>query len=96
MKGFPPAVEKSVDKTNALFTPPYNRWSYLNMRTIYPSAGIMNADKPIKLKREIDKGISKLKVTKVKEDGSPTNKKVSLDTYLKETFTDCFSCGERW
>ena len=36
MKGFPPSVDKRVDKTNALFTPPYNRWSYLNMRTSIP------------------------------------------------------------
>ena len=49
MEGFPPPPDKRVDRTNALFSPPYNRWSYLNMRTIYPSAGIANADSSLKV-----------------------------------------------
>ena len=90
MKGFPPPVDKRVDKTNALLTPPYNRWSYLNMRTIYPTAGIKNADKSMMLAKEIDNGISKLMVSKAGEDGFTTDEKVSMETYFKETFTDAF------
>jgi hypothetical protein len=36
MQGFPPSEEKRVDRSNALFGVPYNRWSYQNMRSLLP------------------------------------------------------------
>ena len=56
MEGFPPPTDKRVDRSNALFTPPFNRWSYLNIRSVYPTAGIGNAAEPVALKISIDGG----------------------------------------
>lgn len=39
MQGYPPPSDKRVNRSNALLTPPFNRWSYQNMRMFYPSAG---------------------------------------------------------
>lgn len=82
MEGFPPSTDKQVDKSNALFGVPYNRWSYQNMNTVFPSASIPNAQYPVDLVRSINGGIERLDVAR--EDGS----RVDFDTYLKETFTD--------
>lgn len=83
MQGFPPPADKRVDRSNALMTPPYNRWSYLNMRTIYPTAGIDNADKAVPLNKSIDNGIAGLKVR-----NPETGKEVDMDTYFRESYTD--------
>lgn len=83
MEGFPPASDKRVNKTNALLTAPYNRWSYLNMREIYPSAPIKASEQPTELKFEPDKGISNIKI-----ENPDTRKLESLDTFLKTTYTD--------
>ncbi|TWT81278.1 6-aminohexanoate-dimer hydrolase [Planctomycetes bacterium CA13] len=88
MEGFPPPADKRVDRSNALMTPPFNRWSYLNMRLLYPTAGIGNASQPIKMPAEIDKGIAALKVVKPDAKGAPTKTKVDMETYLKETYSD--------
>ena len=88
MEGFPPPADKRVDRSNALMTPPFNRWSYLNMRLLYPTAGIGNASQPIKMPAEIDKGIAGLNVVKPDAKGAPTKAKVDMKTYLKETYTD--------
>ncbi|GEA61560.1 serine hydrolase [Vibrio comitans] len=90
MQGFPPAAEKVVDKSNALFTPPFNRWSYLNMRSVYPSAGIENAEQAVKILKDIDSSIDGLSVVKAGVDGLATDQTVDMKTYFKETFTDAF------
>ncbi|MCL9774247.1 serine hydrolase domain-containing protein [Vibrio methylphosphonaticus] len=90
MEGFPPAIEKRVDKSNALFSGPYNRWSYLNMRTIYPTTGIDNADVAIAMPRHLDTAINELRVQKVDEAGKMTEQSVDMNTYFKETYTDAF------
>lgn len=82
MQGFPPAPDKRVTKANALLTAPFNRWSYQNMRLIYPSAPIPSADKAAAIEREINNGIDKVEVTHMKKG------KVNMETYLKESFTD--------
>ena len=84
MQGFPPSPDKRVDVSNGIFGVPYNRWSYQNMRRIYPSAPVQPAKQPIHLKRSIDSGIETLSVKR--EDGSPSN----LKTFLSETYTDAF------
>ncbi len=83
MEGFPPPPDKRVTKANALLTPPYNRWSYLHMRMIYPSAGIASADKAIDIDRVFDKGIDEVKV---KEPGSGSM--TDMATFMKKTYTD--------
>ena len=82
MEGFPPERDQRVDRSNALMTPPYNRWSYLNMRTVYPTAGIDGVASPTEVPRKVDEEIAKLEVVRP-EDGS-----VDMDTFLRETYTD--------
>ena len=82
MEGFPPPPDKRVTRANALLTPPFNRWSYLHMRMIYPSAPIAAADKAVDIEA-IDKGIGEVKV---KEPGS--GKMTDMATFMKKTYTD--------
>jgi len=90
MEGFPPPPEKRVDRSNALLTPPYNRWAYQHMRMIYPSAGIPSAEQPIPLEKSLISAINSVSVEKPDTHGKPTGKFVDLDTYFKETYTDAF------
>ncbi|MBB3698208.1 beta-lactamase family protein [Flammeovirga yaeyamensis] len=83
MEGFPTAVEKQVTKKNALLTPPYNRWSYLHMREIYPSAPIKAAEKGVDLKSNIDMSLDDIQVIHPE-----TEEHISMDTFLKHTYTD--------
>lgn len=83
MEGFPPPPDKRVNKSNALLKGPYNRWSYLHMRMIYPSAPIPAAPKAIPLKKAIDKGVGQVKI---KEPG--TGKMTDMATFLKKTYSD--------
>jgi CubicO group peptidase (beta-lactamase class C family) len=82
MQGFPPPPDKRVDRTNALMLNPYNRWAYLHMRTIYPSAPVRNSETPRPLDVEIDSRISQLSVPRV--DGSAAD----FGAFLRETYTD--------
>ena len=88
MGGFPPPVDKRVNRSNALLTPPYNRWSYQNMRMLYPSAGIPNPVQPTQITRAIDPGIAGLTVSKPDDSGNPSGESVAMDTHLLETYTD--------
>jgi len=88
MEGFPPPIDKRVNRSNAVYTPPYNRWSYLNMRMLYPTADIPVADKSIPIKRVIDSGVEKLKIHRADKEGLPTAEMVDMATYLKETYSD--------
>lgn len=83
MEGFPPPPDKRVTRANALLTPPFNRWSYLHMRMIYPSAPIVAADKATGIDKAIDKGIDEVKV-KDPDSGAMTD----MPTFLKKTYTD--------
>lgn len=82
MQGFPPSPEKRVDRTNGLFGVPYNRWSYQNMRTIYPTASVPHAVQAIDLPRRIDGRIDNLQAAR--EDGTISD----LPTWMRETYTD--------
>ena len=82
MQGFPPPPELRVDRSNGLFGVPYNRWSYQNMRTLFPTARIPHAVHPIDLPRLIDGGIDNLEAAR--EDGTMSD----LPTWMKETYTD--------
>jgi len=84
MQGFPPPTDRQVNRLNGLWVPPFNRWSYQNMRRLLPSALIAPADKPVHLARRIDAEFNQISVTR--EDGSQAD----FETYLRQTFTDCF------
>ena len=84
MEGFPPPPGKRVDRSNALMTPPYNRWAYLHMRTVFPSAPVHNGGSVRPLPVDIDSAITDLRVNRP-QDGSAT-----LPEFLRETFTDSF------
>jgi CubicO group peptidase (beta-lactamase class C family) len=84
MEGFPPPPDKRVDRTNALMVPPYNRWAYQHMRTIFPSAPIRTSSTAAPVDTQIDSGIDGLEVTR--GDGSVTD----FPTFLRETYTDSF------
>lgn len=82
MQGFPPPEDMRVNRTNAIFGVPHNRWSYQNMRMIFPTAGIPNASQPIDLRRKINGGIDGLMVSR--ENGEA----VDMPTWLRESYTD--------
>ena len=54
MVGNPPSKEKQVTKANWIH-PPYNRWSYQNIRKILPTAPLGFGKTPVPLKKEISK-----------------------------------------
>ena len=91
MQGFPPPPGKRVNRSNALMASPFNRWSYLHMRTIFPSAAVSVSDSVRPLDAEIDLGISKLTIAR--EDGTSAD----FPTFLRETYTDSFlvATGDR-
>ncbi len=82
MEGFPPPPGKRVDRSNALLVSPFNRWSYQNMRTIYPSAPVRTSEVPHPVNVHIDDGIADLSVAR------PGGETVDFAAFLKETFTD--------
>jgi CubicO group peptidase (beta-lactamase class C family) len=84
MEGFPPTPDKIVDRTNALMVPPFNRWAYLHMRTIFPSAAVRTSTTPRPVNIEIDSRIGELAVPRI--DGSTA----SFPEFLRETYTDSF------
>ncbi len=91
MQGFPPAPDKRVDGSS-LLSGPGNRWLYQNMRTLYPTANIPNANQPVHLGKQIDGGIERLMVQRPNDGG-----KADMETWLKETYTDALVVvhGER-
>lgn len=82
MVGFPPPAGKRVDRSNALMMAPYNRWAYLHMRTIYPSAPVRNGSTVRPLEVDIDSAITDLTVPR--PDGSVAD----FPAFLRETYTD--------
>lgn len=83
MEGFPPPPDKRVNKSNALLSAPYNRWSYLHMRMIYPSAPIPAAKQGIPLEKDIDEGVGNIKIKE-----PVTGQMTDMATFLKKTYTD--------
>ena len=84
MEGFPPPPGKRVDRTNALMVPPYNRWAYQHMRTIFPSAPIRGSDTAAPVEVDTDAAIADFEVSRA--DGSVAD----FATFLRETYTDSF------
>ena len=82
MVGFPPPPGRRVDRNNALMTSPFNRWSYLHMRTLFPSAPVTGSPEVRPIPFEIDSGIEELAITRA--DGSAA----AFPEFLRETYTD--------
>jgi CubicO group peptidase (beta-lactamase class C family) len=82
MEGFPPPPDRRVTRSNALMKPPFNRWSYQHMRTIFPSAPVGTADEPIPVEVAVDPGIERLVLRGA--DGA----EVTFPSYLRESCTD--------
>jgi len=82
MQGFPPPPDKRVDRSTGISTPPFNRWSYLNMRRLFPSAPIDHAEVAVPVTRRLDAAIDGLEVAR--EDGE----RVPFAAFLRETYTD--------
>jgi CubicO group peptidase (beta-lactamase class C family) len=81
MQGFPPPPEKRVDRSS-IAAGPGNRWSYLHMRRLYPTAGVPVAEVSVPLKKS-DGAIEKLRITQPEAQQA-----VDVDTWLKETYSD--------
>ena len=62
MEGLPVPEEKAITKDNALLAPPYNRYSYLHMRTFYPTDNVENAKVASTINRRLDAKIDALKI----------------------------------
>lgn len=82
MQGFPPPPDKRVNRTNGFMFPPYNRWAYLHMRNLFPSAPVRTSDTPAPLNVDIDSAITELEIPRA--DGSVAD----FPTFLRETYTD--------
>ncbi len=80
MEGFPPSEEKRVNRSNAFWTPPYNRWSYQNMRMFFPSAGIPHAEKPHPIPQSIDPALENIDVAVPDGHGRPSGRSVDMET----------------
>ncbi len=84
MQGFPPPPDKQVNRLNGLLVPPCNRWSYQNMRQIWPTAPIRPSGQSVDVPRAINVGIEAVRVTR--QDGTAAD----FETFLRQTFTDSF------
>ena len=82
MVGFPAPPDKRVNRTNAMMAAPFNRWSYLHMREVFPSAPVRIAEEVTPLPFAIDPDIETLTVTR--PDGTPAG----FADFLRETYTD--------
>ena len=82
MVGFPPPPGKRVNRANAMMAPPFNRWSYLHMRQVFPSAPVRTAETPAPLDIAIDPAIERLTVTR------PDGGDATFTEFLRETHTD--------
>lgn len=82
MEGFPPPPDKRVNRSNALMKPPFNRWSYQNMRTIYPSAIVECPPEARPIAVDADSRIAAIQIPR------PGGGTADLDTYLIESYTD--------
>ena len=82
MAGFPPPPDKRVNRTNAMMAPPFNRWSYLHMREVFPSAPVRTADTAAPLDVAIDPGVERLTVPR------PDGGDATFAEFLRETYTD--------
>lgn len=84
MEGFPPPPEKIPGPSN-WDMPPFNRWSFLNMRGLFPTADVRRGDGPVRsLPANTQDGLGALTFTAL--DGTET----SIEDWLAHSYTDGF------
>lgn len=88
MQGFPPPPDKRVNRSNAFWTPPYNRWAYQNMRMFFPSAGILSAYVASPIQKSLIPALTKIEFPVPDEHGRPSGRTVDMEAHLRETYTD--------
>jgi CubicO group peptidase (beta-lactamase class C family) len=84
MQEFPPPPDKRVTRSNGVNVPPFNRWTYQNMRQIWPTVPVRPGKVALDVPRAIDPRVETVKVKR--QDGSVAD----FGTFLCKTFTDSF------
>ncbi|MCY1502265.1 6-aminohexanoate-dimer hydrolase [compost metagenome] len=82
MRGFPPAPDKRVTKTNA-FQPPYLRWATSHAREVSPTRNVVRADSPLALPDGARQDLDDLAF-------SLGGESLTVARYLQDTATDGF------
>jgi len=83
MRGFPPPPEKRPDLTN-WDLPPFNRWSFMNIRNLFPTADVKASRKT---RRKLPRAMQDLSAIDFIDQGG---RRVSLPEFLYSTYTDGF------
>jgi CubicO group peptidase (beta-lactamase class C family) len=84
MQGFPPAPDKVPGPSN-WDMPPFNRWSFQNIRTLFPTVDVRRGDGPVrKLPSAPQEGLNDLTFKAL--DGTETR----LEDWLAHSYTDGF------
>ena len=83
MRGFPPPPEKRPNLTN-WDLPPFNRWSFMNIRNLFPSVEVKASRKT---RRKLPRAMQDLSSISFVDQGG---KRVSLPDFLYSSYTDGF------
>ncbi|SDF12451.1 serine hydrolase domain-containing protein [Limimaricola pyoseonensis] len=83
MQGFPPPPEKRPTLTN-WDLPPFNRWSFQNVRSLVPTVDVFRGTGPVRPLPEAADPLGDLAVP------DPAGGSRSLDDFLEESYTDGF------
>lgn len=83
MQGFPPPPDKRPDLTN-WDLPPFNRWSFQNVRQVLPTARVPRGDGPVRALPRAEQDLDGLVVAGL--GGAPT----PLLELLRQTYADGF------
>jgi CubicO group peptidase (beta-lactamase class C family) len=83
MRGFPPSPDRRVTLDN-WDRPPFNRWSFLNVRQVIPTAEVGRGDGPATLFEQAGRDLGEVAFEEL--SGRPT----TVARLLAETYTDGF------
>ena len=83
MRGFPPPPEKRPDLTN-WDLPPFNRWSFMNIRNLFPTVDVKAKRKT---RRKLPQALQDLSGIDFIDQGG---RRVNLPEFLYSTYTDGF------
>ncbi|MDH5356577.1 MAG: beta-lactamase family protein [Gammaproteobacteria bacterium] len=83
MRGFPPPPEKRPDLTNWDLAP-FNRWSFMNIRNLFPTVDVKTDYRKIQTLRDSPEDLSSIDF--VNHEG----KRINLSDFLYSSYTDGF------
>ncbi len=84
MEGFPPAPEKIPGPTT-WDMPPFNRWSFQNMRSLFPTTDVRRGDAPVRdLPAAPQEGLGEITFKTMAGETS------TIDDWLSHSYTDGF------